>query len=139
MPTITITIDVPDDVQISVDQQDDKASQGAPEAEEVERYFRSYLSDNGRKLYRAVALLEEHRGPGYTLSDIAASLSIDYPSAQSYHRTSGRSGRRWKEETGTEPPIQLVSISYDWIEEEQGMRSRYRLPSGVAEVIAHLN
>ncbi len=107
--------------------------------EEVERYFRHYLSDNGRKLYAAAARIEQHRGPGYTLSDIAANLSLEYGSALSIHRTSGRSARRWKAETGTEAPIQLVWIGYDWVDEEQGMRTRYQLPPGVTEVIARLS
>lgn len=139
MPTITITIDVPEGVDVNVEQ-DTVASQptAAADADEVERYFRHYLSDNGRRLYRAAALLEQHRGAGYTLSDIAASLSIDYPSAQSFHRTSGRSGRRWKDDTGTEPPVQLIGIAYEWSEDDHGMRSRYELPAGVADIVAQL-
>lgn len=139
MPSITITVDAPEGFRISVDQRSDTESRVAPDRDQIERYFHHYLSENGRKLYRAAALLEQHRGPGYTLSDIAASLSIDYPSAQSFHRTSGRSGRRWEHDTGTEPPIQLINTAYDWVEEEHGMRSRYELPASVAEVIGNLN
>jgi hypothetical protein len=141
MPTITIEITVPTGAEIVVREEPDTAAEAASDrrsVEDIERYFRQYLSDNGRKLYAAAARIEEHRGVGYTLSDIAQNLSIDYPSAQSYHRTSGRSARRWKDDTGTQAPIELVDIAYDWVEGEQGMRTRYKLPPGVAAVIDNL-
>jgi hypothetical protein len=140
MPTITIEITVPEGAQIVVREEPDTPEAGSHSrsAEDIERYFRQYLSDNGRKLYAAAARIEQHSGAGYTLSDIAQNLSIDYPSAQSYHRTSGRSARRWKDDTGTQTPIELVDTAYEWVEEEQGMRTRYQLPPGVAAIIANL-
>jgi hypothetical protein len=141
MPIITIQISVPDSTEVVVSEQahDSEAGPASCDPEEVERYFRNFLSDNGRKLYAAAARIEQDKGPDYTLSDIAANLSIEYGSAQSWHRSSGRSARRWKNETGTEPPVRLWYLSYDWVEEEQGMRSRYQLPPGVAEIVVDLH
>jgi hypothetical protein len=140
MPTVTITIEAPEGFTISVDQQEVGAPEraGSADRQAVERYFRDYLSDNGRELYRAAARREQDHGPDYTLSELASDLKIGYSSAQSMHRTSGRSARRWKAETKTEAPIQLIDTSYDYIPEEGGRRTRYRLPAGVAEIIGTL-
>jgi hypothetical protein len=135
LPVITIQITVPEGTQVVVNPEADVSASTSPARDSVERYFRHFLSDNGRRLYAAAARLEDFSGPGYTLGDIAANLSIDYPSAQSFHRTSGRSARRWHDETGTDAPIQLLGISYEWVEAEHGMRSRYRLPDGVAPML----
>jgi hypothetical protein len=107
--------------------------------EQVERYFRHYLSENGRRLYAAAGRIEQQPGPAYTLSDIATALHIDYASAQSYHRSSGRAARRWKEDTGTLAPVRLVEVAYEWVPDENGMRTRYWLPAGVAEIITNLD
>jgi hypothetical protein len=40
-----------------------------------------------------------------------------------------------REENGTEEPIRLIEVSYDWDEASQGMRSRYKLPPGAASAI----
>lgn len=138
---ITIELNVPDGTEVNISHvdQEDAAAPVAPDADQVERYFRHYLSDHGRKLYGAAALLEDHRGPGYTLSDVAKSLSIDYPRAQSFHRTSGRSARRWRDDTGTDAPIRLLDMSYDWVEDENGMRTRYQFPPGVPKIIKRLD
>jgi hypothetical protein len=111
----------------------------AIDPEQVERYFRHYLSENERRLYAAAGRIEQQPGPAYTLSDIAAALDIEYTSAQSYHRSSGRAARRWKEDTGTEAPIRLVKVTHEWVPEENSMRTRYWLPTGVADTIANLD
>jgi hypothetical protein len=143
MPTITITIDVPDGTAVSVDNAPDEEL--TPEAGTVtekvlpggvERYYRSYLSDNGRELYEAAAAIERESGPGYTLNDIAERMGREYESAQSIHRTTGRSARRWRDDTDTEAPIRLEWMDYTWDESEGGMRTSYRLPEGVADEIA---
>jgi hypothetical protein len=36
---------------------------------------------------------------------------------------------------GTEDPIKLLEVSYDWQETSGGLRSRYKLPPGVASTI----
>lgn len=136
MATITITIDVPEGADVQIKQ--DAVPASTVEPDQVKRYFRDYLSDNGRKLYQAAARIELHSGTGYTLADIAENLDITYESAQSLHRTSGRSARRWADDTNTEAPIRLIHLSYDWVAEENGMRSRYRLPDGVADLIVDL-
>lgn len=99
------------------------------------RYWSDYLSDNARRLYRAAATVELSRGAGYTLEDIAETLGVDYETARSFHRTSGRSARRWREETATEEPIRLEWDDYRPDEAHGGMRTVYHLPIGVAEAI----
>ena len=139
---ITIEIRLPEGVEFTVNEQpehNEDAPTVPPNQGDVERYFRHYLSDNGRKVFAAAARIEENQGPGYTLSDIAANLSLEYGSVKSYLITSGRSARRWKDETGTEAPIQFEGLSYDWVQEERGRRAGYRLPTGVAEIVARLH
>jgi hypothetical protein len=141
MPVITIQITVPEGVQVVVTEEPDQTDSidaANRDPGEIKRYFTDWLSDNGRKLFAAAARIEQHQGPGYTLTDIAANLSIEYGSAKSYLITSGRSARKWRDETGTQAPIQLEDLNYHWIEEENAMRSGYHLPAGVADVIASL-
>ena len=101
----------------------------------TEKYWRDYLSDNARKVYGAAARIETVRGPGYTLEDIAQTLSLTYESVRSMHRTSGRTAKKWRDDTGTEEPIRLIEGEYEWSESHGGMRTAYRLPHGVAEAI----
>lgn len=101
-------------------------------------YWRDYLSDNGRRLYRAAANIELYRGPGFTFDDIAEALSVTYESARSFHRTSGRSAKRWRDDTGTEEPIRLDWDEYRSDDERGGMRTVYHLPPGVAESVQRL-
>jgi hypothetical protein len=142
MPTITIRIEVPDGFTVAVDEAPDEeltpeagsvSSKQLPDA--VERYWNDYLSNNGRELYGAAAGVERDRGPGYTLEDIAQQMGREYASAQSIHRTTGRSARRWKDDTGTEAPIRLEWTQYEWEENSGGMRTHYQLPPGVADRI----
>ncbi len=107
----------------------------AESGDAVERYWREYLSDNARKIYGAAARIENFRGPGYTLEDIAQNLSLDYESVRSIHRTSGRTAKVWREETGTDEPIRLIDCDYEWDEAHEGMRTTYQLPPGVADAI----
>lgn len=98
----------------------------------------SALSDNGRSVFRGAAQIENRRGPGYTLDDIAEVLNISVSSVRSMHRSTGRTARSWRTHTGTEAPIGLIVQSYGWDAERGGNRTRYRLPPGVAEAIANL-
>jgi hypothetical protein len=98
----------------------------------------SALSDNGRSVFRGAAQIENRRGPGYTLDDIAEVLDIAVASVRSRHRSTGRTARNWRARTGTEAPIELVVQSYGWDAERGGNRTRYRLPPGVAETIPSL-
>lgn len=143
MPIITIHLDVPEGTTVKVTEGPDESL--SPEAgtitaqttpDDVERYWRKYLSDNGRELYGAAAAIERESGSGYTLNDIAERMGREYASAQSIHRTTGRSARKWKENNSTEAPIRLEWIDYDWDDAEGGMRTSYRLPEGVADLIA---
>jgi hypothetical protein len=63
-------------------------------------------------------------------------MGREYGSAQSIHRTTGRSARKWKDETDTEAPVRLVFVDYTWVGSEHGMRTSYCLPEGVAGQIA---
>jgi hypothetical protein len=133
---ITLTIDIPDGSNVSVDTErsDADADPIAADPKLVEEYWSNYLSDNGRRLYRAAALLQKHQRP-FTLSELAQAMSITYESVQSYHRTSGRSARKWRDDCGLEAPIVLEDLAYRWVPADNGMRTTYQLPSGVAELI----
>lgn len=85
-------------------------------------YWSDYLSDNGRQLYRAAAVLERHQGP-FTLSELAGAMSITYGSVQSYHRTSGRSARKWRDDRRVPEPVRLDDLSYTWVADENGIRT----------------
>ena len=137
MPTVTISITIPDGSTISIDQSTNGSQvPSTPPSEVVERYWNDYLSDNGRRLYKAGAELEHDRQGGvYSLNDIAERMGVEYETAQSIHRTSGRSARVWREETGLDPVIRLDGRDYDWDENEGGMRTHYQLPEGIAEQI----
>ena len=76
--------------------------------------------------------------PGYTLNAVAEEMDIPYESAQSIHRTTGRTARRWTNDGGGEAPVRLAPMGYDWSDEHSGMRTTYALPEGVAAEIASL-
>lgn len=106
---------------------------GTEPGDPVERYYRDYLSPNGRKVYAAAARIELFSGPGYSLADIAANISqtedsVRVETVRSQHRTSGRTAKRWREENGTDAPIRLIGT---WDDEAQ--HYKYGLPPGVAE------
>ena len=111
-----------------------------PRPEDVERYWRDFLSDSGKKIFAAAARIERHSGPGFTLDQIAANRSIDYESAKAWHRNAGRTAKRWREETGAEEPIRLQDTGqYGWRPEYSGDRTTYRLPPGTGEMIIDLD
>jgi hypothetical protein len=139
VPTLEFKLTVPDGTKITI-----FGTEGATivpddvaREDNIERYWRDYLSDNARKVFGAAARIETFRGPGYTLEDIAQNLSITYESARSMHRTSGRTAKKWREDTGIEAPIRLVDGPYEWSEDHRGMRTAYSLPPGVADAIEH--
>jgi hypothetical protein len=137
MTMITIKINVPDEFEVSVDALPNGKAKAAPSApvQDVERYWRDYLSDNGRRLYEAAAEQERSGAPGYTLHDVAKKMGVKYESAKSIHRTTGRSAKRWKRDNGTDVPIRLDCITYEWDAAHNGNRAGYRLPDGVADAI----
>lgn len=137
---ITITLNVPDGTSLEVAECHEPAAV-LSQADAVKKYWQEYLSSNGRKVYRAAANIETlpAKGPGYTFEDIAATLSITYESAKSMHRTSGRSARKWRDDTGTEEPIRLERIDYVEVDENHSERTMYQLPPGIAdEIYNHL-
>jgi hypothetical protein len=146
MSDSNITVIVPRGVTVTVIEAEQVGAgpPGAPSAEvpsreEIERYWRDFLSDNGKKIFSAAALIERHEGPGFTLDTIAANRSIDYDSAKAWHRNSGRTARRWREETGRPEPLRLADMGeYGWRSEYGGYRTAYRLPPGTAEIIIEL-
>lgn len=140
MPTLEIKLTVPEGTIINILGADGSAMApddvtGQPDTAAVLKYWREYLSDNGRRIYEAAARIENFRGPGYTLEDIAQNLSITYDSAKSMHRTSGRTAKKWYEDTSTEAPITLLDTNYGWNKMQNGMRTTYALPSGIADLI----
>lgn len=135
MPTLEFKITVPEGTTVTIAGLEGAAATTPVMTQEVavERYWRDYLSDNTRKLFRQAAAIETFRGPGYTLEDIAQHLSLDYESVRSFAQTQGRTARRWRDKTGTPEPIRLEAENYD--EAGSGMRTSYHLPQGVAETI----
>lgn len=142
MPEITIKISIPEGTSINLGGLESVlstvGSAGAESQDHVARYWNEYLSPNGRKVFGQAARRECHAGPGYTLEDLAAGLSIDYESIKSYHRSTGRAAKRWHRDTGLAEPIKLVSRSYEWDREHEGWRTEYQLPEGVAAKITDL-
>lgn len=110
---------------------------GGSDAGRVAQYW-SALSENGRKIFRSAAQIERRRGPGYTLDDIGEVLGLPYESVRSMHRSTGRTAKSWRRETGTEEPIKLEAESYSWDESRNGNRTAYHLPPGVADLIDKL-
>ena len=135
--TISITITLPEGASVDVAE----ASVSAAETSlpvRVEKYW-NRLSDNGKRVFAAAARIEDFTEAGFTFDDIAENLSITYESVKSMHRTAGRTARKWREETGTEPPVDLVDMGeYGWKQERGGQRTVYRLPEGVADLILDL-
>lgn len=143
MPTITVRIDVPAGSTITTEEgpEETQSQEGGTVVTKTvpggaERYWRSYLSDNGRELYGAAAEIERESGPGYTLNDVAERMGRKYESVLSIHRTTGRSARKYKDDTGADAPIRLDWMDYEWVESEGGKRTSYGLPEGIADEIA---
>lgn len=139
MPTIEIRLTVPEGTDISIVTEEGDV-QTATSSEDVERYWLDYLSGNARKIYWAAARIEMERGPGFTLEDIASTISqttesVEYETVRSFHRTSGRTAKRWRDENGTDEPIRLIETNYGWDDGKEGMRTAYRMPPGVAATI----
>lgn len=141
-----ITVIVPKGISVVVVEED--GTPAAPPSttpsspvrtEEVERYWREFLSESGKKIFATAALIERQSGPGFTLDAIAANRSIDYESAKAWHRNAGRTAKRWREETGTEEPIRLLETGeYGWRPEYSGDRTTYRLTPGIAQIVIDL-
>ncbi len=141
MPTIEIKLTVPEGTTLHVAGLDAPGLSVATSLENpVERYFNEYLSNNGRKVFGAAACIEDFRGrPGFTLEDLAQNLSVDYETIKSWHRTTGRAAKRWRNETGAQEPIHFEPKGYGTeYASGAGERTVYRLPPGVAEVIRDL-
>jgi hypothetical protein len=140
MPTLQIVLSVPEGTTVEITGLDgvEPAAPVVASDEAVLRYWHA-LSYNGRKIYAAAARIEQQHGIGYTFEDIAANLSITYESAQSFHRTSGRTAKAWLRDSGeTVPPIRLIEIGYPQTATGVGRRARYQLPPSVADLIADL-
>ncbi len=140
MPTVEIKLSFPEGTNVQVTGLDAAQVSLTPSVEDpVERYFNDYLSYNGRKVFGTAARIEDFRGrPGFTLEDIAASLSVDYATVKSWHRTTGRAAKRWRRDTGTQEPIRFEWIDYQEFDDGAGARTAYRLPNDVAGVIRDL-
>jgi len=137
--TLNITITLPEGSTVEIAEQPGEASGVEPSLAELIADYWDRLSGNGRRIFAAAARIENHAGPGFTLDDIAENLSITYESAKSMHRTAGRTARKWREDTGAEPPVDLVDMGeYGWKKEHGGERTSYRLPEGVAEIVSEL-
>ena len=74
---------------------------------------------------------------GFTLEDLAGSLSLDYESVRSFKQTLGRASKRWKADTGSGEPLWLEYTDYN--ETDGGMRCKYSLPEGMTEAILELS
>lgn len=65
-------------------------------------------------------------------------MGVGYETAKSFHRTTGRTKKRWKSDTGTDEPIRLDCLDYEEDAEHGGMRTSYQVPSGAASEIQKL-
>ena len=140
MPQVTITINIPEGAEINISgASDPSGADDALDGRAVKRYFSIYLSDNGRRLFRAVAKVQLTDGPGFTFDDVAKQLGESYGTTLSLHRTTGRAARKWHDDTGSEAPIGLADLSYEWVPEVDGMRTRYEMREDLAEIIAQLD
>lgn len=139
-PVLEIKLNLPEGTTVEISGLGEFASSSSDSAEdEIRRYFTRYLSNNGRKVFGAAARIEDFQGrPGFTFEDLASNLSVTYETVKSWHRTSGRSAKRWRQETGTQEPIRFDWIAYDDVAPGGGERTMYRLPGDVADVIRGL-
>jgi len=140
MPILEIKLNLPEGTTVEISGLGELASPspGSPE-DEIRRYFTRYLSENGRKVFGAAARIEDFQGrPGFTFEDLASNLSVTYETVKSWHRTSGRSAKRWRRETDTQEPVRFDWIAYDDVAPGGGGRTMYRLPEQVADVIRDL-
>ncbi len=140
VPTLEIKITVPEGTVVNVGGWEASWSPSPPMSvdEAAELYWREYLSENTRALFRGAALYEtESFGAGYSLVDLANFLKVEYKTVRSYQQTTGRVERKWREEHSTEAPIRLRSIEYR-AEPGGQMRTIYGLPNGVAATIQRL-
>lgn len=139
MPTVTISIDLPEGAKISINGVPaDQPESLTATVDPIETYWSEYLSPNGRKVFKAAARIEDHQGPGYTFEDIARNLSVTYESVKSMHRSTGRTAKRWRHEQGTDEPVKLFWVDYIWDDSHAGRRTTYRLAPGVASAILDL-
>lgn len=142
MPTLTISLDLPAGTRVSIKGVESATAEGVDSAigrNVVEEYWDDYLSDNGRKIFETAARIEDVHGPGFTLEDIAQTLSLDYESVKSMHRSTGRTAKLWRREQGSEVPIELLPQDYSWDDSHGGQRTAYCLGPGVADaILAHL-
>jgi hypothetical protein len=136
MAVIEFSITVPEGTSVRISGLEDAVVQGSTE-DQVARYWRA-LSDNGRKIFAAAARIEIGSGPGFTLEDIAENLSLPYASVQSMHRSTGRTAKAWRRDTGAGEPIKLEWEDYDWDQNRKGNRTSYHLPPGIADEIKAL-
>jgi hypothetical protein len=149
MPTMTIRIEIPEGFTVTTDMSSGVLTGREPgvtnvietDSAKVEDYYRNYLSDNGRELYRAAAEIELVSGHGYTFDDIAEKIGRGYSATLSLYRTTGRTAKKWRkaknQPEGTPAPIQLVDITYSRDEAKGGWRTSYHLPDGIAEQIVN--
>jgi hypothetical protein len=140
MPLLEIKLNLPEGTKVEIAGLENLASEDGDAGEEaIRHYFNEYLSNNGRKVFGAAARIEDFQGrPGFTLDDVAASLSVTYETVKSWHRTTGRSAKRWRRERGTTEPVRFEWIDYSPIDKAGAQRTIYRLPAQVAEVIREL-
>jgi hypothetical protein len=135
MGQIKIIIEVPDNATVSVEAPElgPGTNGSGPDEEQVQKYW-EFLTENGRTLYGAMATQERENGP-FTFEEIADRLGVPLESVHAYNRNAGRGAGMWRKETGTEAPIKPIPQGY-----LAGRRRKvFRLPDGVAEVIASLD
>jgi hypothetical protein len=131
---IRITISIPEGGTVEIEAPEDTGSEtSSVDKDQVERYF-EYQTDNGKKLYRAMAAQEMQSSP-WSFDEIAERLGNSHSEALALNRNAARAVKLWKRDTGTEPPFKPIA---------QGnvpgrKRKTFRLPEGVAETIVSLD
>ena len=108
MATLELKLTVPDGTKVTIFGAEGATivPDDAAREDNIERYWRDYLSDNARKVFGAAARIETFRGPGYTLEDIAQNLSITYESVghAPHERPNGKEVARRYGYRGTHSP-----------------------------------
>jgi len=136
MAQITITIDVPDTATVAVEAPEPQAPEGGSSTLEdrVHDYW-EFITDNGRKLFGAMAKLEVESGE-FTFDEVAEHLGEPLEAIQAYNRNAGRGASVWKRDTGSDAPIYAIAQG---LQPGRRRARMFRLPDGVAEIVVRLD
>ena len=99
-------------------------------------YWAEYRTVGSHRLLRGAADLQESRGDGYTLRDVASRARIDYPVALGDEQALRESERTWQEQVGSDVPIRLPSNKF--VKTGEPTRTVYSLPDDMVRAVRRL-